>query len=146
MFIGNRKYLLPAVSVWTGWANSTVVRVCVCVGGGGGRIICMLRYDTIRYENFICTRYFCQSIKIPHYHTTLPHLPIYLSTYDKNNKNVSNKNCFSWRPCLEFYLNLIYYLKLWKLNLDLKSVNKDACPRSIGLYNWAQLHEKLPLR
>ena len=29
---------------------------------------------TIRYENFICTRYFCQSIKIPH------HLPIYLTT------------------------------------------------------------------
>ena len=46
----------------------------------------------------------------------------------------------------KIYLNLIYNLKLWQLNLDLKLVNEDACPRSIGLYNWDQLHEKLPLR
>ena len=31
------------------------------------------------------------------------------------------------------YLKLIrYYFKLWRLNLDLKSVNEDACLRSIG--------------
>ena len=35
----------------------------------------------------------------------------------------------------KIYLNLIYNLKLWQLNLDLKLVNEDACPRSIGLYN-----------
>jgi len=29
-------------------------------------------------------------------------------------------------------LKLRYYFKLWRLNLDLKSVNEDACLRSIG--------------
>ena len=33
---------------------------------------------------------------------------------------------------LRCYLQLRYYLKLWRLNLDLKSVSEDACRRSTG--------------
>ena len=46
-------------------------------------------------------------------------------------------------------LKIGYYLKLWRLNLDLKSVSEDACLRSIGklFHNWAApLYEKLLLR
>ena len=32
----------------------------------------------------------------------------------------------------KIYLKLRYYFKLWRRNLDLKSVNEDACLRSIG--------------
>ena len=33
---------------------------------------------------------------------------------------------------LRCYLQLRYYLKLWRLNLDLKSVSEGACRRSRG--------------
>ena len=33
---------------------------------------------------------------------------------------------------LKYDLQLRYYLKLWRLNLDLKSVSEDACRRSTG--------------
>ena len=32
----------------------------------------------------------------------------------------------------KIYLKLRYYFKLWRLNLDLKSVSEDACLRSKG--------------
>ena len=45
----------------------------------------------------------------------------------------------------KIYLKLRYYFKLWRLNLDLKSVSEDACLRSTGKlfrHNWAPPHEK----
>ena len=35
----------------------------------------------------------------------------------------------------KIYLKLRYYFKLWRLNLDLKSVSEDACLRSKGKYS-----------
>ena len=32
----------------------------------------------------------------------------------------------------KIYLKLRYYFKLWRLNLDLKSVSEDVCLRSKG--------------
>ena len=32
----------------------------------------------------------------------------------------------------KIFLKLRYYIKLWQLNLDLKSVSEDACLRSTG--------------
>ena len=60
----------------------------------------------------------------------------YLPNYNKINNNKSNKykNCFSWKPCLKIYLKLRYYLKLWRLDLDLNLVSEDACLRSIGKF------------
>ena len=42
----------------------------------------------------------------------------------------------------KIYLKLRYYFKLWRLNLDLKSVSEDACLRSKGksFHKWAPLY------
>ena len=43
----------------------------------------------------------------------------------------------------KIYLKWRYHFKLWRRNLDLKSVNEDACLRSIGksFHNWAPLYK-----
>ena len=41
----------------------------------------------------------------------------------------------------KIYLKLRYYFKLWRLNLDLKSVSEDACLRSKGA--WLQNKKKM---
>ena len=44
----------------------------------------------------------------------------------------------------KIYLKLRYYFKLWRLNLNLKSVSEDACLRSKGksFHKWAPLYKK----
>ena len=46
------------------------------------------------------------------------------------------------------FLKLRYYFKLWRLNLDLKSVSEHAFLRSKGksFHKWALLYKKLLLR
>ena len=48
----------------------------------------------------------------------------------------------------KIYLKLSYCFKLWRFNLDLKSVCEDACLRSKDklFHNWAPMYKKLLLR
>ena len=43
-----------------------------------------------------------------------------------------NKNLLFMEAVSKIYLKLRYYFKLWRLNLDLKSVSEDARLRSKG--------------
>ena len=48
----------------------------------------------------------------------------------------------------KIFLNIRYYINLWRLNLDLKSVSEDACLRSTGklFHNLAPLYKKILLK
>ena len=43
-----------------------------------------------------------------------------------------NKNLLFMEAMSKIYFKLRYHFKLWRLNLDLKSVSEDACLRSKG--------------